>query len=66
MSRWTLILDRPDARAKAAQWCMKAPVGMRVEFKETKRTLDQNSRLWAMLTGFAKHWNRFPCFVSNK
>lgn len=50
MSRWTHIINGIADRRKAADWCMRAPPGMRIEFKETKRTLPQNDRMWAMLT----------------
>lgn len=53
MSRY-LISVRTDAdRERACAWATKAPAGMRIEFKETKRTLPQNDRLWAMLTDVA-------------
>lgn len=32
----------------------KAPTGTRIEFKAAKRSLDQNSRMWAMLTEVAR------------
>lgn len=53
MSRF-LITIRSDAdREKAARWSMHAKEGMRVEFKEAKRTGEQNDKLWAMLTEVA-------------
>lgn len=54
MARALVILDSPEARAKAAGWVMKAPHGTRCEFKASKRSLPQNSRLWAMLTDIAQ------------
>lgn len=53
MSRALLILNTSAERAKALSWIAKAPAGTRVEFKGPKRSLDQNSRLWAMLTDVA-------------
>lgn len=53
MSRALLILDGPAARAKATTWIAKAPAGTRLEFKASKRSLDQNSKLWACLTDVA-------------
>lgn len=53
MSRALLILDGAAARAKATAWIAKAPSGTRIEFKASKRSLDQNSRMWAMLTDVA-------------
>tara|TARA_R110000868_G_scaffold398433_1_gene671604 strand:- start:48 stop:443 length:396 start_codon:yes stop_codon:yes gene_type:complete len=49
-----LIQVRSDLdRKRAASWCSKAPPGTRIEFRETKRTLPQNDRMWAMLTDVA-------------
>ena len=53
MSRATLILSTPEVRARAHRWIDAVPDRTRVEFKETKRTLPQNSRMWAMLTDVA-------------
>lgn len=55
MSRAALTLDRPEQRRKAAHWCMTAPFGTRVTFQEAKRTTDQNSALWLLLTAVASH-----------
>ena len=54
MSRATLILNCRANREKAARWAMNAPAGTRVEFKEVKRSLPQNDRMWAMLTEVAQ------------
>lgn len=53
MSRALLVLSSPDMRQRATRWVSKLPEGTRVEFKAPKRTLDQNSRLWAMLSEIA-------------
>lgn len=53
MTRALLVLSSPDIRQKAARWASKLPDGTRVEFKAPKRTLDQNSKLWAALTDIA-------------
>lgn len=53
MSRAVLVLDSPFNRQKAKLWVDKAPVGTRVEYKEAKRSLPQNDRMWAMLTDIA-------------
>lgn len=50
MSRATVILDTKEKRLKVCRWAMGVPDGTRVEFKETKRSIPQNSRMWAMLT----------------
>ena len=54
MSRATLILWTDELRRKAAHWCMNVPKGTRVEFKEIKRTLPQNDKMWAMLTDVSR------------
>lgn len=53
MSRALIFLNTDGDRSKAAGWVAKAPVGTRVEFKATKRTVPQNDRMWAMLTDVA-------------
>lgn len=54
MSRATVIIRTKHDRQKIADWAHGAPVGTRVEFKQAKRTLDQNARMWAMLTDVAQ------------
>lgn len=53
MSRATIIIRGNADRARASAWCAKAPTGCRIEFKEVKRSLPQNDRMWAMLTDVA-------------
>lgn len=50
MSRATLTLSSPSERLRAARWVEKLPTGTRVDFKEPKRSLPQNDRMWASLT----------------
>lgn len=54
MSRAVLILANAAVRSKAAAWVMSAPQGTRVEFRETKRSIPQNDRMWAMLSDIAQ------------
>lgn len=54
MSRAVLILGLQTVRQRAADWCFQAPAGTIVEFKESKRSTEQNSRMWAMLTEVAR------------
>lgn len=54
MSRVTVILASKAQREQASRWCLNAPVNTRIEFKEPKRTIPQNDRMWAMLTEIAK------------
>lgn len=51
--RALLTLVTPDTRARAVDWCQRLPEGTRVEFKKPRRTLDQNSKMWASLTDIA-------------
>ena len=53
MSRALLILNGPVDRERACHWIAQAPAGTRIEFKAAKRTLDQNSLMWAALTDVA-------------
>lgn len=53
MASATVILTTAAERAKAALWLSKAPWLTRITFKTSKRTLPQNSRMWAMLTDVA-------------
>lgn len=53
MSRATVVITGDASRQKAMHWAARAPVGTRIDFKEAKRTLPQNDRLWAMLTDVA-------------
>lgn len=54
MTRTVRIIRTDRDRADIASWARGAPVGTRVEFKEAKRTLPQNDRLWAMLSDVAQ------------
>lgn len=53
MARALLILSNPAVRERAIAWIKNAPDFTRVEFKEPKRTVPQNDRMWAMLTEIA-------------
>ncbi len=50
MSRWQITLWSDGAKKRACEWIMKAPKGYRFTLQETKRTVPQNDRMWAMLT----------------
>jgi hypothetical protein len=54
MSRALVVLAYPSDRDKAIHWIHKAPALTRVEFKAPKRTLEQNAKMWAMLTEIAQ------------
>lgn len=53
MSRALLILSGDAQRARAVKWIAQAPAGTRLEFKAPRRTLEQNSLMWALLTEVA-------------
>lgn len=54
MTRATVVLRSAAERERAAKWAMTAPSGTRVEFKQVKRSLPQNDRMWACLTDIAQ------------
>lgn len=53
MSRYLLTIRNEKDRAKALDWVTRLPLGWRLEFKETKRSLPQNDKFHAMLTDIA-------------
>lgn len=54
MSRYLVILTSRNEREKAKRYIDAAPDRSRVEVKAAKRTLDQNSKLWVMLSEIAR------------
>lgn len=50
MSRKAFTLHTPEQRRKVAKIVSELPKFSRVEIKGKARTLDQNNKLWAMLT----------------
>lgn len=54
MSRATVILHTVGDRALASEWIAKAPIGTTVTFKQNKRSVPQNARMWAMLTDVSR------------
>jgi hypothetical protein len=50
MSRHLLTLYGAADRARAMKYITAAPPGTRVELKAAKRSLDQNSKMWASLS----------------
>lgn len=46
----TVVLNSPMARERAKLLIERAPAGFVAKVEEPKRTLDQNARLWAMLS----------------
>lgn len=64
MSRALIIVRGDEDRQRASNWAKKAPAGTRVEFKQTKRSIPQNDKLWATLTDVAgqkeHHGKKYP------
>jgi len=54
VTRPHLFLTDPEVRQRAVRWIMAAPHGMRVEFREPKRSDEQNRKLWASLNDVSK------------
>ena len=54
MSRAAITILGTADRNLALRWIEQVPHGTRIEFKASKRTTDQNSRMWAMLTDVAR------------
>lgn len=50
MTRYQLVIYGPKSRDAALRAVHAAPVGTRVEIKAEKRTGDQNSLMWVLLT----------------
>ena len=53
MSQAQITLCGRVDRERATKWIGQAPAGTRVIFKESKRSKDQNDKMWAMLTEVA-------------
>ncbi|AWI90241.1 hypothetical protein C0214_19460 [Methylobacterium sp. DM1] len=53
-TRHFLILANEAVKARAVRWIMAAPLGMSVEFKPSTRSLEQNAKLWALLTDVSR------------
>ena len=53
MSRATLTLSFGSDRQRAKHWIDQAPPGTRVSFQGPRRSTDQNSLMWALLTDIA-------------
>ena len=52
MSRYEFVIHRGN-RETLAQKLLALPTGWRVGFQEPKRTTDQNSRMWVLLTAIS-------------
>lgn len=54
MARSLLTMRTQADRDRACAWIKNGPVGMRVEFREAKRSTEQNDLMWEMLTDISK------------
>jgi hypothetical protein len=54
MSRALVIVNSQAVRDKIATWAKNVPWNTRVEFRAPKRTLPQNDKLWACLSGVSQ------------
>lgn len=54
MSQVTIILSNDATRERFCRWVQAAPKGTVASLKGHKRSIPQNSRLWAMLTDVAR------------
>jgi NinB protein len=54
MSRATYILGGDKAREQLCELVRRAPAGTRVDFTTSQRSLEQNARMWAMLTDVSR------------
>ena len=54
MSRALVTIRSAADRSRIANWAKNVPDGTRVEFKQTKRSIPQNDKMWAMLTEIAR------------
>jgi hypothetical protein len=54
MSQAVIILTGRDTRERFCRWVMTAPPRTVATLKGVKRSIPQNSRLWAMLTDVAR------------
>lgn len=53
MTRYAFLINSTAVRDRVQKAIAQAPFGTRVELKASKRSLPQNSRLWAMLSDIA-------------
>jgi hypothetical protein len=54
MSRALIAIYGPPTAREPFSGSRKAPFGTRLEFKAVKRSIDQNSKMWASLTDIAQ------------
>jgi hypothetical protein len=67
MGQYTLQINSQVERLKALDLTKKAPTGTYITWKRNKRTTDQNSLMWALLTIISKQirWNGNEWIISD-
>lgn len=55
-----------EARRRAAEYCMNAPEGSIAEFKDATRTLEQNAKMWPMLTDISQQVEWYKNWLSKE
>ena len=54
MTRATVVIRSAPDRERVCRWAQNVEPGTVIEFRKARRTMDQNARLWAMLTDVAQ------------
>jgi len=54
IGRHTFRLDREARRPLLLKWCERLPVGAVVEFRDARRSEEQNDKMWPMLREIAR------------
>ncbi len=49
-----IVVNSDADRDRALRWVWAAPEGMRIEFRERRRSSSQNKRMWAMLADISE------------
>ena len=55
MSRRVVIIRNADDRARVQRWAANVEEGVTVEFRQHRRTPDQNALIWVLLGEIADH-----------
>lgn len=66
MSKHFYRLVHAEARRRAADFCMTAPDGFVVTVSEPTRNLEQNAKLWAMLSDVAEQVDWYGTKLSSE
>ena len=66
MTGQTIILASDIQRARAKQFIDRAPVGAVVNVRPAKRSLDQNAKMWAMLSDISRAKPGGRCMTTDR